>query len=125
MNLQRSGFGHTFMHHMVVVGTSHTHFDHGIHPFNGISCLFVCTHICMHVVVLPVDVVVFSSRFGWWKALPVSPATSSKVQKCDCYWVGGRPNVLLLGGGVTQLHIGPGFFSGYPTISHMKGWFTP
>ena len=31
----------------------------------------------------------FSSRFGWWKALPVSPATSSKVQKCHCYWVGG------------------------------------
>ena len=30
---------------------------------------------------------VFSSRFGWWKALPVSPAKSSKVQTCDCYWV--------------------------------------
>ena len=66
---------------MVVVGTFHTHFDHGSHPSNGIPCLSVCTHIHMHVVVLPVDVVVFSSRLGWWKALPVSPATSSKVQK--------------------------------------------
>ena len=25
---------------------------------------------------------------------------------------------------LTQLHIGPGLFLGYPTISHMKGWFT-
>ena len=76
---------------MVVVGTFHTHFDHGSHPSNGIPCLSVCTHI--HVVVLPVDVVVFSSRLGWWKALPVSPATSSKVQKCHCYWVGGRSKI--------------------------------
>ena len=77
---------------MVVVGTFHTHFDHGSHPSNGIPCLSVCTHIHMHVVVLPVDVVVFSSRLGWWKALPVSPATSSKVQKVTVFGWGGHLN---------------------------------
>ncbi len=46
-----------------------------------------CTYICMSLFCLLSFV--FSSRFGWWKALPVSPATSSKVQKCHCYWVGG------------------------------------
>ena len=51
----------------------------------------VSAHIrSLHVVVLPVYVVVFSSRYGWWKAPPVSPATSSKVQKCHCYWVCSR-----------------------------------
>ena len=50
----------------------------------------VSAHIrSLHVVVLPVYVVVFSSRCGWWKAPPVSPATSSKVQKVTvaaCFW---------------------------------------
>ena len=40
------------------------------------------THTILHVVVLHVCcLLVFSSRFGWWNALPVSLATSSKVQK--------------------------------------------
>ena len=57
----------------------------------------VSAHICsLHVVVLPVYVVVFSSRCGWWKAPPVSPATSSKVSKGDCYWVGGSSKLYQL-----------------------------
>ena len=38
----------------------------------------------------------FSSRFGWWKALPgVSPATSSKVQNVTVTGWGVRPNACL------------------------------
>ena len=49
------------------------------------------TYSSLHVVVLPVYVVVFSSRCGWWKALPVSPATSSKVQKVTVTGSGVNP----------------------------------
>jgi len=57
----------------------------------------VSAHICsLHVVVLPVYVVVFSSRCGWWKAPPVSPATSSKVQKVTVIRCGVVPSDVLV-----------------------------
>ena len=49
--------------------------------YTYLSLATCVSHCSLHVVVLPVYVVVFSSRCGWWKAPPVSPATSSKVQK--------------------------------------------
>ena len=61
------------------------HLDHGIikSKFHFIlTFVSVHTHICMSLFrLLVVFCLVFSSGFGCWKALPVSPATSSKVQK--------------------------------------------